>query len=99
MAEALLEQCLKGNHATIKDSIPLLEKNEPKMNEARNHLSSILNHGKLPVSGSALYPASLGLPLLSPPSCLLSSLAGVIWLLEKHESLKGQPCAIQYSSH
>ncbi|XP_055395989.1 tetratricopeptide repeat protein 7A isoform X2 [Bubalus kerabau] len=48
LAEALLEQCLKGNHATIKDSIPLLEKNEPKMNEARNHLSSILNHGKLP---------------------------------------------------
>uniref|UniRef100_A0A452G8G0 Tetratricopeptide repeat protein 7A n=1 Tax=Capra hircus TaxID=9925 RepID=A0A452G8G0_CAPHI len=48
LAEALLEQCLKGNHATIKDSIPLLEKNEPKMNEARNYLSSILNHGKLP---------------------------------------------------
>ncbi|KAI4546999.1 hypothetical protein MG293_003554 [Ovis ammon polii] len=48
LAEALLEQCLKGNHAMIKDSIPLLEKNEPKMNEARNYLSSILNHGKLP---------------------------------------------------
>lgn len=48
LAEALLEQCLKGNHAAIKDSIPLLEKNEPKINEARNHLSSILNHGKLP---------------------------------------------------
>ncbi|XP_055256887.1 tetratricopeptide repeat protein 7A isoform X1 [Moschus berezovskii] len=48
LAEALLEQCLKGNHATIKDSIPLLEKNEPKMSEARNYLSSILNHGKLP---------------------------------------------------
>uniref|UniRef100_A0A8D1MZL3 Tetratricopeptide repeat protein 7A n=1 Tax=Sus scrofa TaxID=9823 RepID=A0A8D1MZL3_PIG len=48
LAEALLEQCLKENHANIKDSIPLLEKNEPKMNEARNYLSSILNHGKLP---------------------------------------------------
>uniref|UniRef100_A0A8C0SA79 Tetratricopeptide repeat protein 7A n=2 Tax=Canis lupus familiaris TaxID=9615 RepID=A0A8C0SA79_CANLF len=47
LAEALLEQCLKENHAKIKDSIPLPEKNEPKMNEARNHLSSILNHGRL----------------------------------------------------
>ncbi|XP_016072461.1 PREDICTED: tetratricopeptide repeat protein 7A isoform X1 [Miniopterus natalensis] len=47
LAEALLEQCLKENSAQIKDSIPLLEKNEPKMNEARNYLSSILNHGKL----------------------------------------------------
>ncbi|XP_030713603.1 tetratricopeptide repeat protein 7A isoform X1 [Lagenorhynchus albirostris] len=48
LAEALLEQCLKENHSKIKDSIPLLEKSEPKMNEARNHLSSILNHGRLP---------------------------------------------------
>nr|XP_035977549.1 tetratricopeptide repeat protein 7A isoform X2 [Halichoerus grypus] len=47
LAEALLEQCLKENHAKIKDSIPLPEKNEPKMSEARNHLSSILNHGRL----------------------------------------------------
>ncbi|XP_075856836.1 tetratricopeptide repeat protein 7A isoform X3 [Microcebus murinus] len=47
LAEALLEQCLKENHAKIKDSIPLLEKNEPKMNEAKNYLSSVLNHGKL----------------------------------------------------
>ncbi|XP_053446187.1 tetratricopeptide repeat protein 7A isoform X1 [Nycticebus coucang] len=47
LAEALLEQCLKENHAKIKDSIPLLEKNEPKMSEAKNYLSSILNHGKL----------------------------------------------------
>uniref|UniRef100_A0A452UAI3 Tetratricopeptide repeat protein 7A n=2 Tax=Ursus maritimus TaxID=29073 RepID=A0A452UAI3_URSMA len=47
LAEALLEQCLKENHAKIKDSLPLPEKNEPKMNEARNHLSSILNHGRL----------------------------------------------------
>ncbi|XP_004436734.1 PREDICTED: tetratricopeptide repeat protein 7A isoform X1 [Ceratotherium simum simum] len=47
LAEALLEQCLKENHTKIKDSLPLLEKNEPKMNEARSYLSSILNHGKL----------------------------------------------------
>ncbi|XP_047301102.1 tetratricopeptide repeat protein 7A isoform X5 [Homo sapiens] len=47
LAEALLEQCLKENHAKIKDSMPLLEKNEPKMSEAKNYLSSILNHGRL----------------------------------------------------
>uniref|UniRef100_A0A673SLI0 Tetratricopeptide repeat domain 7A n=1 Tax=Suricata suricatta TaxID=37032 RepID=A0A673SLI0_SURSU len=47
LAEALLEQCLKENHTKIKDSISLPEKNEPKMNEARNYLSSILNHGRL----------------------------------------------------
>ncbi|XP_037017075.2 tetratricopeptide repeat protein 7A isoform X1 [Artibeus jamaicensis] len=47
LAEALLEQYLKENNAKIKDSIPLLEKNEPKMNEARNYLSGILNHGRL----------------------------------------------------
>ncbi|XP_055233810.1 tetratricopeptide repeat protein 7A isoform X3 [Gorilla gorilla gorilla] len=47
LAEALLEQCLKENHAKIKDSVPLLEKNEPKMSEAKNYLSSILNHGRL----------------------------------------------------
>ncbi|KAM8785650.1 tetratricopeptide repeat protein 7A isoform 1-T1 [Rhynchonycteris naso] len=47
LAEALLEQCLKENNAKIKDSIPLLEKSESKMNEARNYLSSILNQGRL----------------------------------------------------
>uniref|UniRef100_G3T121 Tetratricopeptide repeat protein 7A n=1 Tax=Loxodonta africana TaxID=9785 RepID=G3T121_LOXAF len=47
LAEALLEQCLKENHAKVKDSIPLLEKNEPRMNEAKNFLSSILSHGNL----------------------------------------------------
>ncbi|XP_060025808.1 tetratricopeptide repeat protein 7A isoform X2 [Lagenorhynchus albirostris] len=52
LAEALLEQCLKENHSKIKDSIPLLEKSEPKMNEARNHLSSILNHGRLPITSN-----------------------------------------------
>ncbi|XP_007650326.1 tetratricopeptide repeat protein 7A isoform X1 [Cricetulus griseus] len=48
LAEALLEQCLKDNHDKIKDSIPLLEKNEHRLNEAKDHLSSILNNGKLP---------------------------------------------------
>ncbi|XP_045684830.1 tetratricopeptide repeat protein 7A [Phyllostomus hastatus] len=47
LAEALLEQYLKENNAKIKDSIPLLEKNEPKMNEARNYLSGVLNRGRL----------------------------------------------------
>ncbi|KAM6221178.1 tetratricopeptide repeat protein 7A [Rhynchocyon petersi] len=46
LAESLLEQCLKENHTQIKDSTPL-EKNEPRINEARNYLSSILSHGKL----------------------------------------------------
>lgn len=67
LAEALLEQYLKENNTKIKDSIPLLEKNEPKMNDARSYLSSILNHGKLSVS---CQPPSLGPHLLS---CFLSA--------------------------
>ncbi|XP_050807772.1 tetratricopeptide repeat protein 7A isoform X3 [Gopherus flavomarginatus] len=47
LAEALLEQCLKENLAKIKDSIPLMEKNEPKMSEAKKYLTGILNRGKL----------------------------------------------------
>nr|XP_006125553.1 tetratricopeptide repeat protein 7A [Pelodiscus sinensis] len=47
LAEALLEQCLKENVAKIKDSIPLMEKNEPKMSEAKKYLIGILNRGKL----------------------------------------------------
>uniref|UniRef100_A0A8C3HTT5 Tetratricopeptide repeat domain 7A n=1 Tax=Chrysemys picta bellii TaxID=8478 RepID=A0A8C3HTT5_CHRPI len=47
LAEALLEQCLKENLAKIKDSIPLMEKNEPKMTEAKKYLTGILNRGKL----------------------------------------------------
>ncbi|KAI5269923.1 Tetratricopeptide Repeat Protein 7A, partial [Manis pentadactyla] len=74
LAEALLEQCLKENHAKIKDSIPLQEKNEPKMNEARNYLSSILNHGRLSVSGQNLAPPTTpAWGLLSSLSCLLST--------------------------
>ncbi|XP_052602463.1 tetratricopeptide repeat protein 7A isoform X1 [Peromyscus californicus insignis] len=48
LAEALLEQCLKDNHDKIKDSIPLLEKNECRLTEAKDRLSSVLNNGKLP---------------------------------------------------
>ncbi|EMP26668.1 Tetratricopeptide repeat protein 7A [Chelonia mydas] len=47
LAEALLEQCLKENLAKIKDSIPLMEKNEPKMSKAKKYLTGILNRGKL----------------------------------------------------
>ncbi|XP_058134486.1 tetratricopeptide repeat protein 7A isoform X2 [Dasypus novemcinctus] len=47
LAEAQLEQCLKENHPKVKDSIPLLEKNEPRMNEAKSYLCSVLSHGKL----------------------------------------------------
>ncbi|XP_020652543.2 tetratricopeptide repeat protein 7A isoform X1 [Pogona vitticeps] len=48
VAEALLELCLKENLAKIKDAIPLMEKNEPKMSDAKKHLTGILNQGKLP---------------------------------------------------
>lgn len=51
LAEALLEECLKENFAKLKDSIPLTEKNEPKLREAKEHLTDILSRGKLRVSG------------------------------------------------
>lgn len=54
LAEALLEQCLKDNHDKIKDSIPLLEKTDHRLTEAKDHLSSVLNNGKLPVSLQAV---------------------------------------------
>ncbi|XP_078505784.1 tetratricopeptide repeat protein 7A [Lissotriton helveticus] len=47
LAEALLEQCLKGNVAKLKDCIPLMEKQEPKMRAAKKYLTNILNRGKL----------------------------------------------------
>ncbi|KAM6368351.1 tetratricopeptide repeat protein 7A isoform 1-T1 [Alca torda] len=47
LAEALLEECLKENFAKVKDSIPLTEKNEPKLGEAKQYLTSILSRGKL----------------------------------------------------
>ncbi|XP_075060215.1 tetratricopeptide repeat protein 7A [Mixophyes fleayi] len=48
LAEALLEMCLKENVAKLKDSIPLMESKEPKLHEAKNYLTGILNRGKLP---------------------------------------------------
>lgn len=51
LAEALLEECLKENFAKLKDSIPLSEKSEPKLSEAKQYLTNILSRGKLRVSG------------------------------------------------
>ncbi|XP_072436711.1 tetratricopeptide repeat protein 7A-like [Chiloscyllium punctatum] len=47
LAEVLVEQCLKENTAKLKDCTPIMEKNEPKIREAKKYLSSILNRGKL----------------------------------------------------
>uniref|UniRef100_A0A669PIW2 Tetratricopeptide repeat protein 7A n=1 Tax=Phasianus colchicus TaxID=9054 RepID=A0A669PIW2_PHACC len=47
LAEALLEECLKENFAKLKDSVPLTEKNEPKLSEAKQHLTNVLIRGKL----------------------------------------------------
>ncbi|XP_032841162.2 tetratricopeptide repeat protein 7A isoform X4 [Tyto alba] len=47
LAEALLEECLKENFAKLKDSVPLTEKNEPKLGEAKRYLTNILSRGKL----------------------------------------------------
>ncbi|KAM4904148.1 tetratricopeptide repeat protein 7A isoform 1-T1 [Sylvia borin] len=47
LAEALLEECLKENFTKLKDSIPLSEKNEPKLSEAKQYLTNILSRGKL----------------------------------------------------
>lgn len=47
IAEALLELCLQENLAKIKDSVPLMEKNEPKISDAKQYLTGILNRGKL----------------------------------------------------
>ncbi|KAF4798707.1 tetratricopeptide repeat domain 7A [Turdus rufiventris] len=47
LAEALLEECLKENFAKLKDSIPLSEKSEPKLSEAKQCLTNILSRGKL----------------------------------------------------
>ncbi|NXD36802.1 TTC7A protein, partial [Copsychus sechellarum] len=47
LGEALLEECLKENFAKLKDSIPLSEKSEPKLSEAKQYLTNILSRGKL----------------------------------------------------
>lgn len=46
-AEAQLELCLKENLAKIKETIPLMEKTEPKLSDAKKSLTDILNRGKL----------------------------------------------------
>ncbi|XP_070788441.1 tetratricopeptide repeat protein 7A [Pituophis catenifer annectens] len=46
-AEALLELCLKENLAKIKETMPLMEKTEPKLSDAKKSLTDILNRGKL----------------------------------------------------
>uniref|UniRef100_G1S4Z0 Tetratricopeptide repeat domain 7A n=1 Tax=Nomascus leucogenys TaxID=61853 RepID=G1S4Z0_NOMLE len=91
LAEALLEQCLKENHAKIKDSIPLLEKNEPKMSEAKNYLSSILNHGRLSGLESG-GPSRAGLRHPLPPAGLSlerlpNSIASRFRLTEREEEV------------
>ncbi|KAM8947283.1 tetratricopeptide repeat protein 7A isoform 2-T2 [Pelodytes ibericus] len=48
LAEALLETCLKENVAKLKDSSPLMESTEPKLQQAKKLLTGILNRGKLP---------------------------------------------------
>ncbi|XP_065610909.1 tetratricopeptide repeat protein 7A isoform X2 [Cyrtonyx montezumae] len=47
LAEALLEECLKENFVKLKDSIPLTERSEPKLSEAKQRLTNILIRGKL----------------------------------------------------
>ncbi|NXG49514.1 TTC7A protein, partial [Psilopogon haemacephalus] len=47
LAEALLEECLKENFAKLKDSVPLTEKNEPKLSDAKQYLTNILTRGEL----------------------------------------------------
>ncbi|NWW01236.1 TTC7A protein, partial [Oreocharis arfaki] len=47
LAEALLEECVKENFAKLKDSIPLSEKTEAKLSEAKQYLTNILSRGKL----------------------------------------------------
>uniref|UniRef100_A0A8B9ZXB7 Tetratricopeptide repeat domain 7A n=1 Tax=Anas zonorhyncha TaxID=75864 RepID=A0A8B9ZXB7_9AVES len=47
LAEVLLEECLQENFAKLKDSIPLTEKNEPKLGEPKYMVEAMLILGKL----------------------------------------------------
>lgn len=49
MAEALLEECLQENMDLLRRSTPLLDKNQPKLCQAKSHLNSILSRGFLTV--------------------------------------------------
>lgn len=48
LAEALLELSLRENVSNLKLSIPLTENKEPKLHQAKNYLTGMLNRGKLP---------------------------------------------------
>ncbi|RXN01757.1 Tetratricopeptide repeat protein 7A [Acipenser ruthenus] len=47
LAESLLEECLQENTAQLRDCTPLMEEKQPKLHQAKAHLSTILNRGKL----------------------------------------------------
>ncbi|KAK6489277.1 tetratricopeptide repeat protein 7A-like [Huso huso] len=47
LAESLLEECLRENTAQLRDCTPLMEDKLPKLRQAKAHLSTILNRGKL----------------------------------------------------
>ncbi|KAK1171098.1 tetratricopeptide repeat protein 7A-like [Acipenser oxyrinchus oxyrinchus] len=47
LAESLLEECLRENTAQLRDCTPLMEEKQPKLHQAKAHLSTILNRGKL----------------------------------------------------
>ncbi|XP_041107326.1 tetratricopeptide repeat protein 7A isoform X2 [Polyodon spathula] len=47
LAESLLEECLLENAAQLRDCTPLMEEKLPKLRQAKAHLSTILNRGKL----------------------------------------------------
>ncbi|XP_033873453.3 tetratricopeptide repeat protein 7A-like isoform X2 [Acipenser ruthenus] len=47
LAESLLEECLRENTAQLRDCTPLMEDKLPKLHQAKAHLSTILNRGKL----------------------------------------------------
>ncbi len=50
MAEALLEECLQENMDVLRRSTPLMDKNQPKLCQAKNLLNTILSRGRLMVS-------------------------------------------------
>ncbi|XP_056424060.1 tetratricopeptide repeat protein 7A isoform X2 [Hyla sarda] len=48
LAESQLELSLRENIAKVKLSIPLMDSQEPKLHQAKNYLTGLLNRGKLP---------------------------------------------------
>ncbi|KAJ7402317.1 Tetratricopeptide repeat protein 7A [Pitangus sulphuratus] len=76
LAEVLLEECLKENFAKLKDSIPLTEKNEPKLSEAKQYLTNILSRGKLRVvlTMPAFYVMSIDSPATDQPKYMTEAM-------------------------